>query len=209
MAERGKFIVMEGIDGSGKSTQLSYLAKRIQAEWGESVLLTREPSDGPIGVLLRQMLSGRVKADYRVIAKLFAADRLDHLTNETDGILSHLSAGRTVLCDRYYFSSYAYHSSDMPMDGVMLDNKLAEDLLRPSLTVYLSVSPQVALGRIGARGGQAELFENETRLRGTLEQYEKAFALRPDEQVLRIDADLALDLVAENIWTGVKEFFDA
>lgn len=203
----GKFIVFEGIDGSGKSTQLSILAKKIEKNLGVVPLLTREPSDGPIGVLLRQMLTGRIKADYRVIAKLFATDRLDHLTNETDGILSQLQAGRTVLCDRYYFSSYAYHSGDMPMEEVMLENRLAEYLLPPTVTVYLAVNPQLALERIGLRGQQGELFESETRLVGTLRQYEKAFSLRPEEKVLRIDANRSMEKVAEDVWEGLSAFF--
>ena len=102
---KGIFIAFEGIDGSGKSTQIQMLTNRIQEE-GIRCYQTCEPSGGPIGSLTRQILTGRIKTDNRVIAAMFAADRLDHLLNEVDGIVAKIEDGITVITDRYYFSSY-------------------------------------------------------------------------------------------------------
>ena len=113
--ERGKFIVLEGIDGSGKSSQTGPLVRRLE-ELGVPCRETREPTGGPVGSLIRQIFTGRATADNRVIAALYAADRLDHLVNEVDGLCAAIDRGITVVSDRYYFSSYAYHSVDMDID---------------------------------------------------------------------------------------------
>ena len=111
----GHFIVIEGIDGSGTTTQCSILADRL-TEKGLPVHTTREPSDGPIGVLIRQVLTGRVVVSGRqgarpfnwaTMATLFAADRLDHLEAE---VIPNLTDGVTVICDRYDHSSVAYQT---------------------------------------------------------------------------------------------------
>ena len=82
---KGIFIAFEGIDGSGKSTQIQLLNEKIK-EKGIRCYQTCEPSSGPIGSLTRQILTGRIKTDNRVVAAMFAADRLDHLLNDVDGI---------------------------------------------------------------------------------------------------------------------------
>ena len=110
MADKGKFIVFEGTDGSGKSTQMKLLAKYLKGK-GIECLLTHEPTDSPFGGVLRACLTGRIETDERAIAALFAADRLDHITNPGIGIQQHLDAGITVLCDRYYFSTHAYNGA--------------------------------------------------------------------------------------------------
>ena len=102
--QRGKFIVFEGIDGSGKSTQVRILQERLKAA-GVYCDTTMEPTGSPIGSLIRQVLTGRLKMDKRVIASLFTADRLDHLLNDVNGILAEINQGITVISDRYYFSS--------------------------------------------------------------------------------------------------------
>ena len=85
MNKRGHFFVFEGIDGSGKTTQIHLLQKRIEQQ-GVRCMETKEPTDGPIGSLLRQCLTGRMNIDEYSISAMFAADRLDHLQNETDGL---------------------------------------------------------------------------------------------------------------------------
>ena len=116
--EKGKFIALEGIDGSGKSSQIGRLVQRIEG-LGLRCRADREPTGGPVGSLIRQIFTGRVSADNRVIAALYAADRLDHLVNEVDGLCAAIDQGITVVSDRYYFSSYAYHSVDIDMDWVI------------------------------------------------------------------------------------------
>ena len=136
--EKGKFIALEGIDGSGKSSQIGRLVQRIEG-LGLRCRADREPTGGPVGSLIRQIFTGRVSADNRVIAALYAADRLDHLVNEVDGLCAAIDQGITVVSDRYYFSSYAYHSVDIDMDWVIGANALSADLLRPTVTIFLDV----------------------------------------------------------------------
>ena len=119
--QKGNFIAFEGIDGSGKSTQIGLLAERLKKE-GVCCYTTMEPTNAPVGSLVRQVMTGRIRMDNKAIAALFAADRLDHLLNEVDGIASKIEEGTTVLTDRYYFSSYAYHSVDVPMEWVIRAN---------------------------------------------------------------------------------------
>ncbi|MBP9197347.1 MAG: dTMP kinase, partial [Saprospiraceae bacterium] len=104
MSVKNLFIAFEGIDGSGKSTQVKLLAEYL-AQSGHKVYTTFEPTDSRIGVMIRDIFNHRMEGDQRVIAALFAADRLNHLLNSQDGILKKLKEGYTVITDRYYFSS--------------------------------------------------------------------------------------------------------
>lgn len=203
----GRFLALEGIDGSGKSTQLQLLLERLRAR-GVECRGTREPSDGPVGAMIRQILTGRVTADNRVIAGLFAADRLDHLVNRRDGILEQVRSGVTVVTDRYYFSSYAYHSVDVDMDWVIDSNRLSAELLRPDATIFLDVPVRRALERIGQNRSHTELFEKEDRLTATREKYPEAFErLRDRETVAVIDAGGDVETVAERVWAAVSHLF--
>ena len=200
----GHFFALEGIDGSGKSTQLSLLARRLE-EAGVPCLTTCEPTDRPIGKLLRQVLTGQVVCDSRVVAPLFAADRLDHLLNEENGLCRAVEAGITVLSDRYYFSSYAYQSVDLPLEWVIEANRPCADLLRPTATLFIDVSPELALERIARNRAGTELFETKDRLTRTREQYFKVFALEKDrERVIIIPGDRDIDAVAGDIWGAVS-----
>ncbi|WP_345761686.1 dTMP kinase [Diaminobutyricibacter sp. McL0608] len=189
---RGRFIVFEGIDASGKSTQVNRLAEMVSAA-GRKVHITAEPTTGPIGSLIRQAFSGRTPLDDRVIAALFVADRIDHLTNERDGILELLGRGIDVISDRYYLSSVAYHSSDIDMNWVVRANELSTDLLLPDLTIYLDVAPAVALRRLQSRAQQTDKFEVFERLSAAHNNYERAIELlgtRDNIQVISADGTL-------------------
>ena len=153
---KGTFIAVEGIDGSGKSSQLHRLAARLQ-DHQPRCYFTREPTDGPVGSLIRQLLTGRIKADNRVVASLYAADRLDHLTNQTDGILRLVEGGAVVFSDRYYFSSYAYHSVDVDMEWVIQANSISAGLLRLAATIFLDVPVEEALARMAKGRDHTEL----------------------------------------------------
>lgn len=203
----GKFIAFEGIDGSGKSTQVKRLAQRLAA-LGIHCYETREPTDSPIGSLIHQIMTGRISADNKVIASLFVADRIDHLLNETDGILQKVNSGITVITDRYYFSSYAYHGVDLDMDWVIQGNSISADVLRPTLTVFLDVPVQKALDRIARGRFHAELFEREERLVNVRKKYFEAFEkLRQEENVVILDADADADVVEQRIWDAVSGIF--
>ncbi|MDE6841320.1 MAG: dTMP kinase [Oscillospiraceae bacterium] len=205
--KRGKFIALEGIDGSGKSSQIGPLVRRL-AGLGVPCRETREPTGGPVGSLIRQIFTGRVTADNRVIAALYAADRIDHLVNEVDGLLSALDQGITVVSDRYYFSSYAYHSVDADMDWVIQANALSAQLLRPTLTVFLDVPVETALARIRENRFVEEIFDGEDRLRRTRELYFQAFErLRDVERVAVVDGTGSQEQVGQRIWEAVAPYF--
>lgn len=205
--EPGKFIALEGIDGSGKSSQIGPLVKRLEA-LGVPCRETREPTGGPVGSLIRQIFTGRVTADNRVIAALYAADRIDHLVNEVDGLCAAISQGITVVSDRYYFSSYAYHSVDVDMDWVIQANALSAQLLRPTLTVFLDVPVETALERIHRNRFVEEIFDGEQRLRKTRELYFQAFErLRDREKVAVVDGSGPPEEVALRVWAAVRPCF--
>ena len=196
----GKFIAFEGIDGSGKTTQFNMLTARL-SKLGLKCYGTKEPTDSPIGSLIRQILTGRIKADNRVLANLFAADRADHLLNEIDGIYKKIENGVTVITDRYYFSSYAFHGVDMDMDWVININAVNAAILRPTVTIFLDITAERAMQRINQERFHTELFETEERLKLVREKYFEAFAkLKDVENVAVIDADADAETVAERIW---------
>lgn len=204
----GKFIVFEGIDGSGKSTQIERLAQRLEG-LGCPHTVTREPTDGTVGRLIRQVLTGQIQMDNRAIAPLFVSDRLDHLTGKRDGLCAAIAAGTTVLCDRYYFSSYAYHSVDMPMEWVIGANSVCAQLLRPTVTIFIDLTPEVAMERIHSGREGTELFETQERLTQTREKYFQAFrTLQQEEHVVIVDGNQDVDSLAEAIWAQVAPILD-
>lgn len=205
--QRGTFIALEGIDGSGKSTQIRMLSDWLQ-ERQISVYVTMEPTEGPVGSVLRQILTGRMQADPRVIAALFTADRLDHLLNEVDGIVHKIRAGVSVLMDRYYFSSYAYQSVDIPMEQLILANAQSSGILRPDVNIFIDIDPQLAMERIAKNRFHRELFEEKSRLTRVRQKYMEAFErLKDTEKVVIVDGNQERKKVAEDIRAAVQEYF--
>src|SRR4051794_15764415 len=151
-------IVLEGIDGSGTTTQLGLLERHLR-ERGRRVHSTREPSSGPIGRLLREILLGDHKSltgepvDGLAMALLFAADRRDHLTRE---ISPALGAGTDVVSDRYLLSSLAYQAQEAERDWVA---GLARDVRAPDLTLLLDLPVEVAAARRRAAGRPDERYD--------------------------------------------------
>jgi dTMP kinase len=206
--DRGVFIVFEGIDGSGKSTQIKRLATRLIKE-KHDVYQTFEPSDGPVGKLVREMLKGKVEIDQRTIASLFAADRTDHLVNKRSGIADKVKNGQTVLCDRYYFSSYAYHSQYVDMDWVIQSNVINADILRPDLNIFIDVDPDDCFKRLEKRQDDFELYEKIEVIRKVRELYFKAFdKLSSSENVIIIDGNADEDTVEKRVFKEVSEKLD-
>lgn len=204
---KGIFLALEGIDGSGKTTQLQKLTARL-AQLNIKHYSTQEPTGGPVGSLIRQILTGRTLADNRVMASLFVADRLDHLLNNVDGISQKIDAGVCVLTDRYYFSSYAYQSVDMDLNWLINANRPIAEILRPNLTIFLDIPVSTALARIQAERFHTELYEKEERLLAVRKQYLTAFAqLQAEENIAIIDADADADTVAERIWQATAPLF--
>ncbi len=205
--QKGNFIAFEGIDGSGKSTQIGLLAERLKKE-GVCCYTTMEPTNAPVGSLVRQVMTGRIRMDNKAIAALFAADRLDHLLNEVDGIASKIEEGTTILTDRYYFSSYAYHSVDVPMEWVIRANEQSALILRPTVNLFIDVDPDTALERIARNRFHQELFEKKSRLVEVRENYKKAFdLLAGEEKYTVIDGNQSREAIADNIWEAVRGYF--
>jgi len=209
MAEhRGRFITFEGIDGCGKSTQVSLLKQRIEA-MSLSCYETFEPSTGPVGSILRQCLSGRMKADERTMAALFAADRLDHLLNDEDGILQKMEQGIHVICDRYMLSNYAYQGVRVPLDWVEKLNSEAGKILHPDCHIFVDVEPEVSLKRMARDRFHQDLYETRERLTEVRNCYLSLIEkLRDTENIIVIDGNQGIDAIAEEIWHNVAELFD-
>ena len=195
--ERGKFIVFEGIDGSGKSTALKEASSAL-AKADIAFVAEREPTGGRIGNLISSFMSGRegYNFDERTVAALFAADRLDHLLR-AGGILDTLSKGVNVLCDRFWLSSLAYQSSAYGMDRVWQLNEGICSLIKPDLTLYYAVPADTALQRIDSRGEKTEYYERRDRLERTLRCYGEAIEKRRDEDnIITIDGSRPENVVA-------------
>lgn len=198
------FIAFEGIDGSGKSTQVKLLSYNLKNA-GHKVYLTCEPTDSPIGKMIRSIFSHKMEADHRTIAGLFVADRLNHLLNKTDGILKKLEEGYTVITDRYYFSSYAYHGAHMPMDWVIEANRLSADLLRPDLNIYIDISPEASMERLTNERSSIDLYETVENLKTVRSKYKEAFELlKIKENIFMLDGNRAPHVIASEIWNEVS-----
>lgn len=199
------FIAIEGTDGSGKSTQAKLLADRLAAE-GHKVHLTFEPTKGDIGSLLRSILTGKKKADQAAIAALFLADRLDHLLNETDGLVKKLSEGYTVITDRYYFSSYAYHGVYVDMDWVIACNAMCARILRPHVNIFVDVPPEACMQRIIANRESPELYETTDILNKVRQNYLTAFdRLKDEEHIAIVDGNDTIENVSNAIYKSIAK----
>jgi dTMP kinase len=196
------FIAVEGLDGSGGTTQL----ERLSAAWrlrepGREIVCTREPSPGPVGKLLRQAL-GDVTIGEGVLPYLFAADRRDHLDRV---VLPAVARGGVVLSDRYALSSFAYQSAALGLAKVTLLNA---DFPAPDVTLMLDLPPEACLERILARGEARERFESLERLREIAAAYEAAivYARGQGWNIVRVDAsgtpDAVAARIAEALWPG-------
>ncbi len=154
----GRLIVLEGLDGAGTTTQAKRLVAHLEAR-GQRPHLTREPSDGPIGKLIREMLVGGHAIPGQAISQntfglMFAADRFDHMQREVE---PQIAAGATVVSDRWYHSSLAYQGTGADRDWIAQLNARAR---RPDVTIFLKVRPEVAAHRRAAAGRIEELFED-------------------------------------------------
>jgi dTMP kinase len=164
----GKFIVFEGLDGSGQSTQTKLLAEFLEGK-NYKVLTTKEPTlDSRAGKKIRQILDEKTKEDPAELQKLFAQDRQVHL-NEL--IIPRLKEGKIVISDRYFYSTFAFGYSDgLDLNWLI---KLNEDFLAPDIAFILKVAPKICVARIEKRGKAKTLFEKEAKLVKVWEGYEK------------------------------------
>lgn len=220
MSNRGKFIVFEGIDGSGKTTQSKRLADLIGQK--DKSYWTSECSTGPIGRVIREeFLSGKRKSDPRITNLLYAVDRLDHITNDIQGMLKYLEKGFHVICDRYYMSSMAYYALDFydrpyeeyveSMQFIYKQNQMNKELLTPDVTFFIDVPIQTALNRINMtrEANQLEIYETPEKLQKCQTTYGDAIdVLRSDgELIINIDGSGDEDDVHKQIVHNLKTVF--
>src|SRR5512132_1665244 len=161
-----RFIVFEGLDGAGTTTQ----AAKLQAYFtrrGTPSFLTNERTSGPIGAFIRRILTGRERGPdggaYRpgeqAMGLLFAADRLAH----SELIRDRMDHGEHVVCDRYLFSSMAYQALDPEITGEWVID-VNRGCTVPDITLFISVPVEVCLARVGARGAATSIYETRAHL---------------------------------------------
>ena len=191
----GVFVVLEGLDGSGTTTQAELLAQWFAGEgarFGKCVS-TCEPTPGPAGSIARMVLNHRFALDSKTMALLFAADRTDHVHKTGDNLqepgISHLlRQGVHVVCDRYLLSSLAYQSLDLPMAWVAQING---QVIAPDITIYIDVAPHISMGRLQEGRFHRDLYEvAETQSRVQV-LYEQAidFLQKEGQHICRVDGN--------------------
>ena len=192
------FIVLEGIDGAGTSTQIKKLVQSNPNKY----IATAEPTSGPTGKFLRQMLAGDFKVDERTNAYLFAADRCEHIFGK-GGVKELCESGKIVVSDRYFFSSLAYQSVSC---GLELPQLLNSPFPLPEYLFFFDINPEISLGRVNARNGHKEIYENIESQKKIAALYEKVIsmyeqnpALREEMKIIRIDATKSIEEVEEII----------
>jgi dTMP kinase len=207
---RAPFIVIEGTDGSGVSTQAERLERKLREE-GREVYLTKEPTDGPAGAMIRLALAKRLVHPRDVgglqsfepytLALLFAADRMDHLHID---IVPKLNIGVTVISDRYYLSSYAFQGLDVDVEWLQ---KINSHCLRPDLTIFLNVDSVICYKRIQRRRWHIELFEEQAKLEEVRQNYLKVIQhlMWQGENIIIIDGNQAVNVIHQQIFREVEK----
>ena len=205
-----KFIVFEGIAGAGKTTQIKLLSARLKKR-GIECYITAEPTDMPSGKLIREALSGRVKTTTAEMADMFAHDRVIHNKDEEKGIDAHLNDGITVISDRYYYSSLAYQGSELGFETVAALNLDNPDIRTPDICLFLDLSPEKSLERIGKRADTpTEIYENYDYLEKTRRMFFDVFErLRArGEHIEIIDASGSAEEISDKIIECVLPLFN-
>lgn len=204
--QNAKFIVFEGLDGSGTSTQATLLEKYL-ATVGQRCHLTSEPSAGPVGQMIRQAFKGRLRFSQaseqfdQQMAHLFSADRFDHLYNEWDGVMPMLERGATVISTRYFFSSYAYHCT-REQDWALVE-RLNRDFPNPDLLVYLRNPVAESVRRLQSRT-TLDSYETPDKLTQVAANYERILDAYTGRKLV-LDATLSPHEIHEAIVQNVKE----
>jgi dTMP kinase len=192
---RGILIAIEGIDGTGKSTQVGLLGDYLRTQ-GYTVIETREPTDGPYGQKIRQLFVDRKQCTPAEELELFIEDRRQHVREVIDPALSR---GHIVVTDRYYYSTAAYQGAagHDPAD-IFAKNSFAPE---PDLVIFLTMEPGASLARIKELRGEAlNDFEQEDQLRRVAALFDSFNNTR----IVRINADAPVHQVGEKIRTAVE-----
>ncbi len=196
---KGRFIVFEGIDGSGKTTQVQLLANFLRSKGIETVV-TAEPTDLPTGKELRAALSGKEKKSECEMAALFVLDRIAHNNEKENGIRVLLEKGAYVICDRYYYSTLAYQGMSTDYKWVKEMNLSCPDIIKPDICIYLDLLPEQSLERIRRGRESTEIYETEeilARVRNTF--LTVINDLKKTDNIAVIDAYRTIEEIFEDI----------
>lgn len=194
---KGIFIVFEGIDGAGKTTQIELLAKKL-IEVGKNVYTTAEPTGFESGKALRRALSGEEKRSECEMASMFVLDRIVHNRE----INERLSAGDVVISDRYYYSTLAYQGIATDYEWVKAMNIGCPDIRTPDICIYLDLTPEQSLERISKGRQSVEIYENFEKLSEVRRSF---FFVIEDlnesgEKIFKIDASRPPEDISEEIF---------
>lgn len=201
--QKGRFIVFEGIDGSGLTTQAELVKKYLEKE-GWVVYLTKEPTDGPSGAQIRLALAKRVNISPEALALLFAADRMDHLNED---IIPKIESGVTVLCDRYYLSSFAYQLVDMDIEWL---RQINSKCIKPDLTILFEIPPLISQRRMKQQRWHVELYEEIEKLKEVQWNYKTmAETLQHErENIEVIDGNRPINTVKKDVINSVEKIME-
>ncbi|MEI6232385.1 MAG: dTMP kinase [Planctomycetota bacterium] len=205
MTSKSRFIVFEGLDGAGTSTQLHLLQRALENK-SIGVEATKEPSTGPLGALIRQAIEGRLILDQISLSLAFAADRADHLFNVHNGIMKSLNADRWVISDRYVLSNLAYQAADgVDVDLLLKINSFAKT---PDLTIFVDTDPVICMDRIQNRSTHFELYHHLPKLELVKNNYVKFLSNKDLTGSLLIVSGLSTrEEIHHQIWKYVRELF--
>ena len=202
--KRGRFIVFEGIDGAGKTTQIELLAKHLRA-CGRAVYCTAEPTESVSGGLLRDALSGVTCRTVCEMAAMFVFDRIHHNVNPVNGIQKMLADGFDVVCDRYYYSSLAYQGSGTDPEWVSNMNLCCPEIMRPDICIFLDLTPEQSMARINSNRATQEIYENEEKLTQVRNQFYRVFdQLRERDNIQIVDAYRSVEDIHKEIITLIN-----
>jgi dTMP kinase len=187
---KGKFIVLEGLDGAGLSTQAMMLAHHLKQK-GFPVLLTKEPTNSIIGGLSKSALRGEFVASPRSLQLLFCADRAYHLDKEIEPALSR---GKIVVCDRYLFSTLAYgYVSKINFKWLRYINL---NFRLPDIGIFIDVKPSTSLARISDEEAGLQLFEEKEKLMKVRQAY---MQIAKEFHLKKVDGDRDISAVSSKI----------
>ena len=194
------FVVFEGLDGAGTTTQLHLLEEKFKNS-GIPCYITCEPTDHPIGKIIRNVLEKVTRVDPYTLAYLFAADRNEHLSGDEQGILKKLDAGFWVISDRYLFSSLAYQSLQCGYDFVYSLNRYFP---LPEHLFFIDVPVELCQERMLDREGREIFDESDAQIK-ILKLYEQSMAQYKDSgmKIHRIDGSLKKEEIQEKIWNSL------
>ena len=202
--KRGLFIVFEGMDGSGKSTQLDILAKKLRSI-GHKVYETAEPTNTVTGGIIRDTLSNNYKRDASELAALFLADRITHNVNKLNGINKYLDDGITVICDRYYYSSFAYQGFSCDMNWIIDMNLNCKSITKPDICIFIDTDVKDCKERVDKDRVHLEIFETDVNMIAKIrEQFSIVIELlKEKENIVIVDGNKSLSNISDEIFDNV------